>query len=176
MGWWFLWADPLVGNGCFGVAPLRRVTFEKSRKPAQPKVTKRLLPHHWVPRCRLACPHSDIAARGPPPTAIHGLGRLSRRPAGLPHAATSECGLRGLTGRSRSKAKAKAKAAPCAGLVEIRISVGANLLAKRRVRHHVSRTSSLLQDLGALHCLIRRHRGLAVLVRAYKSCVTSGYS
>src|SRR5476649_1186143 len=51
--------------------------------PAQPKVTKRSLPHHSAPRPGSVCPHSGLnpwaAATGHPwPT------RLTRRPAGLP--------------------------------------------------------------------------------------------
>ncbi|SED38380.1 hypothetical protein SAMN04515675_0931 [Pseudomonas costantinii] len=31
--------------------------------PAQPKVSKGLLPHHSAPRCGSVCPHSGTAAR-----------------------------------------------------------------------------------------------------------------
>ena len=78
--------------------------FFKRRNAGPAKGTKRLLPHHSVPRCGSACPHSGIApwvaAMGHPwPSAA--------KPAScrFTHCAMPAFGHRGLTGRPNPKPK-----------------------------------------------------------------------
>jgi hypothetical protein len=85
---WNCWGHiRFFGDGCWRFRSYSDSLFQT------PKSKQKALPLHSVPRCGSACPHSGIAPGGPPPSAIHGRGRLPRHPCRGSPCATPAFGL-----------------------------------------------------------------------------------
>ena len=91
------------GNGCLGFRFYSGSLWKRAGMPAQPKVTKGLLPHHSAPRLGSVCPNTGL---NPWAAATRHPWRGAANPASC--RVTLEFkpafGQRGLTGRLRSKA------------------------------------------------------------------------
>ncbi|CAI8767943.1 hypothetical protein EMIT0P44_180095 [Pseudomonas sp. IT-P44] len=86
------------GNGCYWFRPYGESLWKS------PKVTKGLLPLSFGASPRLGMPSLRSCSVGPPPSAIHGRGRLTRHPCRVAHYAEPPLGLS--RGRSDQKRKA----------------------------------------------------------------------
>ncbi|BBN54800.1 hypothetical protein TRE132_29250 [Pseudomonas chlororaphis subsp. aurantiaca] len=92
------------GNGHLGFRPYGDSLFSNAKK-----VSKKACPSiRYLARARHAL--TPALLRGPPPQAIHGLGRLARHPCRATPYATPAFGLWERAGGSRARSKAKAKA------------------------------------------------------------------
>jgi hypothetical protein len=75
------------GNGGYWFRPYGESLWKS------PKVTKGLLPLSFGPSPRLRVPSLRSCSVGPPPSAIHGRGRLTRHPCRVAHYAEPPLGL-----------------------------------------------------------------------------------
>ncbi|SDP56243.1 hypothetical protein SAMN04490202_4875 [Pseudomonas reinekei] len=75
------------GNGCLGFRSYSGSLWKS------PKVTKGLLPLSFGASPRLGMPALRSCSVGPPPSAIHGRGRLTRHPCRVAHCAAPALGL-----------------------------------------------------------------------------------
>ena len=91
------------GNGCLGFRFYSGSLWKSAGMPAQPKVTKGLLPHHSAPRLGSVCPNTGL---NPWAAATRHPWRGAANPAScrVTHEFKPAFGQRGLTGRLRSKA------------------------------------------------------------------------
>jgi hypothetical protein len=85
---WLRGGDSCVHIHFFGNGGLWFRSYSGSLLANAPKVTKRSLPHHSVPRLGSACPHSG-------PRNIHGPARLNRHPCRFTRSTVPTCGHRG---------------------------------------------------------------------------------
>jgi hypothetical protein len=86
------------GNGCLGGRPDGGSLWKS------PKVTKGLLPLTFGASLWLGIPSLRSCSVGPPPSAIHGRGRLTRHPCRVAHCAEPALGLtRGRTPQQRPR-------------------------------------------------------------------------
>ena len=108
------------GSGCFWFRPYGG-SLSKSAK-----VTKALLPLSIGASPRLGMPSLRHCSGGPPPSAIHGRGRLPRHPCRGAHCAEPPLGLS--TGQIKIKSQIKSKSRSLSFWIT-RIPVGAGLLA-----------------------------------------------
>ena len=92
------------GNGCLGFRFYSGSLWKSAGMPAQPKVTKGLLPHHSAPRLGSVCPNTGL---NPWAAATRHPWRGAANPAScrVTHELKPAFGQRGLTGRLRSKAE-----------------------------------------------------------------------
>ena len=93
------------GNGYLGFRSDSGSLWKRAGMPAQPKVTKGLLPHHSAPRLGSVCPNAGL---NPWAAATRHPWRGAANPAScrVTHEFKPAFGQRGLTGRLRSRSKA----------------------------------------------------------------------
>ncbi len=93
------------GNGCLGFRFYSGSLWKRAGMPAQPKVTKGLLPHHSAPRLGSVCPNTGL---NPWAAATRHPWRGAANPAScrVTHEFKPAFGQRGLTGRLRSRSQA----------------------------------------------------------------------
>ncbi|CAI8715492.1 hypothetical protein EMIT0P44_110157 [Pseudomonas sp. IT-P44] len=86
--WFFVWGHiRFFGCGGYWFRPYGESLWKS------PKVTKGLLPLSFGASLRLGMPSLRSCSVGPPPSAIHGRGRLTRHPCRVAHCAGPPLGL-----------------------------------------------------------------------------------
>ncbi len=102
------------GNGCLGFRSYSGSLWKS------PKVTKGLLPLSLGASLWLGMPSLRSCSVGPPPSAIHGRGRLTRHPCRVAHCAAPALGL----SRGQENQKQKPTATPTRGGLPAGLFVG----------------------------------------------------